>query len=503
MPFLTPYNAVEIQNAGGTITPKAQILKFIGSCTVTQAGPLTTVNISAGSLTGTAKRVLVFDALGALLTNAKLTFDNALGAATDNVIQKLTTLERNAIVAPATNFIIFNLDANKFQQYDGLNWIDINAGTALPPTGLLNSVAFYNNTGVLSSFANFKFTQATENFEIGTAPTYLNNCLHNCLFLNGANTLDQSSYNIVHGSSQNLLNTSSCLVAGTSNTLQNATTSLVSGTLNTLKANYCACFGSYNLIDTASHLSLCSGTYNSIKAIAGFAIGGQNLINTLGNNSFIGGYNNTLNSSFGFVFGSTNILGTNSPESAIFGTSNIINTFGVCSFITGYGNLIQSRFCFIAGNNNGIPTGCDYNSGIGNGLSIISATSALHVIGQYNSATGINGYFLVVGNGTSNIARNNAFNIDAQANAEIDRGLEFNETNGRSGIATLVGGTITIPNTTVQANDRIFITAQNDSANAGFIWVSARIVNTSFTIKSSNALDDRDVAYMLVGQKGA
>jgi len=160
MPFLTPYNAVEIQNAGGTLTPKAQILKFIGSCTVTQVGALTTINVTGGggAITGTPNRVLCFDAAGNLITTSRLFYNNTLGSAVDNVPQKLTTIQRNAIVAPATNLIIFNLDTNTYQKYDGANWIDI-ALTVIPSGGslagtydtdvlCLDTVTITNNTTI-------------------------------------------------------------------------------------------------------------------------------------------------------------------------------------------------------------------------------------------------------------------------------------------------------------------------------------------------------------------
>lgn len=68
-------------------------------------------------------------------------------------------------------------------------------------------------------------------------------------------------------------------------------------------------------------------------------------------------------------------------------------------------------------------------------------------------------------------------------------------TNAKMGVATLVGGTVTVDNTSVTANSRIFLSGQNSSGAHGELTISARAANTSFTITSSSATDTRLVAY--------
>jgi hypothetical protein len=70
--------------------------------------------------------------------------------------------------------------------------------------------------------------------------------------------------------------------------------------------------------------------------------------------------------------------------------------------------------------------------------------------------------------------------------------------NKSMGVATLVAGTVTVSNTRVQANSRIFLTGQNSSGTHGELAVSARAAGTSFTITSSNAADTRDIAWMII-----
>lgn len=79
------------------------------------------------------------------------------------------------------------------------------------------------------------------------------------------------------------------------------------------------------------------------------------------------------------------------------------------------------------------------------------------------------------------------------------KGLYVKEgTNATMGKATLVAGTITVNTTKVTANSRIFLTHQNLSGTAGFVYVSARTAGTSFTITSASASDTSDIAWMIV-----
>ncbi|MEU1880319.1 hypothetical protein ABZ470_23685 [Streptosporangium sp. NPDC020072] len=71
-------------------------------------------------------------------------------------------------------------------------------------------------------------------------------------------------------------------------------------------------------------------------------------------------------------------------------------------------------------------------------------------------------------------------------------------TSARMGVATLVGGTVTVSNTAVTANTRIFVTSQTSGAAAGAVRVSARVAGTSFTLTSSSGTDTSQVAWLMV-----
>jgi hypothetical protein len=80
--------------------------------------------------------------------------------------------------------------------------------------------------------------------------------------------------------------------------------------------------------------------------------------------------------------------------------------------------------------------------------------------------------------------------------ATLGQGLQVKEgVNAKQGVGTLVAGTVTIANTNVTANSRIFITPQEAGALTGVLRVSARVAGTSFTVSSSIATDTVTFAY--------
>lgn len=81
----------------------------------------------------------------------------------------------------------------------------------------------------------------------------------------------------------------------------------------------------------------------------------------------------------------------------------------------------------------------------------------------------------------------------------VGKGLRVKEgANAKMGVATLVGGTVTVATTAVTAASRIFLCGQGAGASMGELNVSARVAGTSFTISSANASDDRQVAWLIL-----
>lgn len=110
--------------------------------------------------------------------------------------------------------------------------------------------------------------------------------------------------------------------------------------------------------------------------------------------------------------------------------------------------------------------------------------------------------------GRGNVAPTNAIGVNAggngiasNVNLEVitaGQGLRVKEgTNAKQGVVTLAGGTFTVPNTSVTANSRIFLTVQSLGTVTvpKSIGVTARSAGTSFTITSEDATDTSVVAW--------
>lgn len=66
------------------------------------------------------------------------------------------------------------------------------------------------------------------------------------------------------------------------------------------------------------------------------------------------------------------------------------------------------------------------------------------------------------------------------------------------GRATLVGGTVVVPTTSVSATSEVFLTCQVPGGTPGFLRISTRTAGTSFTILSSSGTDTSVVGWFIV-----
>lgn len=71
-------------------------------------------------------------------------------------------------------------------------------------------------------------------------------------------------------------------------------------------------------------------------------------------------------------------------------------------------------------------------------------------------------------------------------------------TNQRAGNATLVGGTVTVSNTTVTANTIVLLTRKTSGGTIGTAITYTLSPGASFTVTSDNVLDTSTFSYLLV-----
>lgn len=140
-------------------------------------------------------------------------------------------------------------------------------------------------------------------------------------------------------------------------------------------------------------------------------------------------------------------------------------------------------------NTGGTTAGIDFRN-IGSGANPVS-------LGAFNNT------FIVE---TANATR---LNVDSSGLTMLIAGEGFRlkeGSNARMGVSTLVNGTVTVSNTSITANTRIFATRQavNGSTTIGTLEAGTKVVGTSFVINSYTALvglsadDDSIVAWLLV-----
>lgn len=103
------------------------------------------------------------------------------------------------------------------------------------------------------------------------------------------------------------------------------------------------------------------------------------------------------------------------------------------------------------------------------------------------------GNLAVSGNITTTLGTTTTQGIDVNL---AGTGLRVAEgANAKQGTATLTAGTVTVANTAVTANSRIFLTGQVLGGTAGGLNVTSRTAGTSFVVTSTNAADTSTFAY--------
>lgn len=201
---------------------------------------------------------------------------------------------------------------------------------------------------------------------------------------------------------------------------------------------------------------------------------------------------------YSFAFGNTCNTGANQSGHYSFSFGNACNTgaLGSATYSFAFGNACTTGAVAQAG---------DYSFAFGNA----SSTGGVYAFAFGNSAISNNNGAVVWGD--SNVSPNVDTAVD-QFNLTFANGYRFfggsfnvetagsglcvaEGSNCKQGIATLsTGGTVSVMNSSVTANSRIFLTAQ-DANSTGSLYVSARVASTSFDITSNNPTDSGVVAY--------
>ena len=245
---------------------------------------------------------------------------------------------------------------------------------------------------------------------------------------------------------------------------------------------------------TAGSAGAVASSNGGVITIAG-AVGSSTGAGGNGGNVTINGGNANGDNTASNTGGSLNLNGGNSKGSGTGGAMTI--QLGVGGVGTGTAGAAGGAFTLVAGAGGvGSATG-----GTGGAINIRAG------LGGASGTPGAGGDIIFQTAATTSLAEHlritaaGAVVVTAAPLqiATLGQGLQVKTgTNSKLNTAVLVGGTVTVANTSVTANSRIFLTSQSDGGTPGFLRVTAKTVGTSFVITSSNPLDTSTVAWMIV-----
>lgn len=184
--------------------------------------------------------------------------------------------------------------------------------------------------------------------------------------------------------------------------------------------------------------------------------------------------------------GEASIAMNQGPASAGSGTGFRFQTNSVEFWRTYMPSALSGSSAYIIRDQINGRTHVTYSAGATSLLAATDFASSVYVGGQLSA----------VGNLSTSGSTTSANDVSVTT---AGQGLKVKEgSNAKSGVATLVAGVATVSNTSITAISRIQVTSQVDGGTPGYLRVSARVVGTSFTVRSGSATDTSTFAYFIV-----
>ena len=188
---------------------------------------------------------------------------------------------------------------------------------------------------------------------------------------------------------------------GKANTLEaTAVNGAVFGESNNVSGQGAFAAGGYN--NVAGGYTTALGYKNTVSGQQSFAIGAENEVS--GANDFVGGYNNDVFGDYGFVVGANNKVAKGIQNAAVFGVKNEVTGGGGC-VVNGSSNTLSGVYANAFGSRN-VVSG---NAAFAAGQWLQATKEGQSVFGRYNSPS--DDALFLVGNGTSDTDRKNAFEV--------------------------------------------------------------------------------------------
>lgn len=256
-----------------------------------------------------------------------------------------------------------------------------------------------------------------------------------------------------------------------------------------------------NLTGLAAHTlygnptgSLATGT--TITLGSGLAFTGS-VLNTTGSSPWFASA--ASNSAFG---GGAADPGTPSTSSLWWGLGSSCAS-GSYAFCIGNGSVANGNYTFCIGNSaTSAGLGASFHSNVGSAAFRTYAFAGANVNNSGCWVSGDSNFNPVNPTGDDQwhvtYQGGHYFHTGDVSVSTAGKGLKVAEgSNAKQGIATLVGGTVVVSNTSVTSNSRIFLTIQSPGGTLGSVYIAARTAGTSFTISSTSVIDTSVVAYQI------
>lgn len=186
-------------------------------------------------------------------------------------------------------------------------------------------------------------------------------------------------------------------------------------------------------------------------------------------------------------------------------TTTLVNTagmtqnrvqYGGANFATG-GITDEADFTYNPTTNT-LTTGLTSGSAIVvNGGNAELSMYSSGVLGMYIHNTTESGNGIIEANGSIETIADGGFKFNSGVSSTSNRIYIQEGSDANMGVATLVGGTVTVNNLKITANTRIFYSVQTAGGTQGFLSTT-RVANTSFTINSTSGTDTSTIAWVLI-----
>ncbi|CAN1502043.1 hypothetical protein MCEGE10_00530 [Flavobacteriaceae bacterium] len=288
---------------------------------------------------------------------------------------RMITGQRDAIVAPATGLMIYNLTTNAVEVNTGIppakNWISVTGATG--PQGA---------SGVVTTAINNAAT-ANGALALGGAGNQANGVFSAAI--GGANNKAVGDNSVAFGGANNTATgTSSSAIGGTSNNAVSANSNALGGSLNSVTGVGASALGGLSNITVGAYSSVIGGASNKSGAPYSSVVGGSYNTASGDSSSVIGGIQNNATGPNSGVFAGTFNEATADKSGVVGGNHN--HATGVDAVVFGgtYNSASAAKSGVFAGTTN-----------------VASGVNAIVLGGADNTANGINA---VISGGTNNTA---------------------------------------------------------------------------------------------------